>query len=155
MNTPIPQEMQAVLLETSGGASTVGRIPVPERGPGQVLLRMAAAPVNPSDLGFLKGSYGFHKPFPIVPGLEDSGTVIRAGPGLLPRLYVGKRVARATAQAAGETWAEYMVTSATTCFPLARELSLLQGATLPSDLDRAVRVLLGSTRPRRQRSRRG
>jgi NADPH:quinone reductase-like Zn-dependent oxidoreductase len=122
--------MQAVLLQASGGPLTVGQIPVPEPGPGQLLLRMAAAPINPSDLGFLKGSYGFRKPFPIVPGLEGSGTVIAAGSGLLPRFYLGKRVACGTAEASGGTWAEYMVTSATTCFPLAKKLSLEQGATL-------------------------
>lgn len=78
MNTSLPKHMQAVLLESSGGPLTVGRIPVPAPGPGQLLLRMAAAPINPSDLGFLNGSYGFRKPFPIVPGLEGSGTVIAA-----------------------------------------------------------------------------
>lgn len=130
MNTSIPKYMQAVLLEGSGGPLTVGQIPVPEPGPGQLLLRMGAAPINPSDLGFLEGSYGFRNPFPVVPGLEGSGTVIAAGSGLLPRFYLGKRVACATAEASGGTWAEYMVTSATTCFPLAKKLSLEQGATL-------------------------
>jgi NADPH2:quinone reductase len=129
VSTSIPRYMQAVLLK-SGGGLTVGRIPVPEPGPGQLLLRMTAAPINPSDLGFLKGAYGFHKPFPIVPGLEGSGTVIAAGSGVLPRFYRGKRVACATADASGGTWAEYLVTAATTCFPLARKLSLEQGATL-------------------------
>jgi NADPH:quinone reductase-like Zn-dependent oxidoreductase len=122
--------MQAVLLEASGGPLRVGPIPVPEPGPGLLLLRMAAAPINPSDLGFLQGSYGFRTPFPIVPGLEGSGTVIAAGSGLLPRFYLGRRVACGTAEASGGTWAEYMVTSATTCFPLAKKLSLEQGATL-------------------------
>lgn len=130
MKASIPKQMQAVLLEGSGGPLTVGQIPVPEPGPGQLLLRMAAAPINPSDLGFLKGSYGFRKPFPLVPGLEGSGTVVAAGSGLLPRFYLGKRVACATSGASGGTWAEYMVTSPTTCFPLAKKLSLEQGATL-------------------------
>lgn len=130
MNTSIPKYMQAVLLEGSGGPLTVGQIPVPAPGPGQLLLRMAAAPINPSDLGFLRGSYGFQRPFPIVPGLEGSGTVVAVGSGLLPRFYLGKRVACATAKASGGTWAEYMATSWTTCFPLAKQLSLEQGATL-------------------------
>jgi len=133
VNTSIPKYMQAVLLESSGGSVTVGQVPVPEPGPGQLLLRMFAAPINPSDLGFLKGSYGFPKTFPIVPGLEGSGTVIAAGSGVFPRFYVGKRVACATAKASGGTWAEYMVTSATTCFPLSKKLSLEQGATLIVD----------------------
>jgi NADPH2:quinone reductase len=89
---------------------------------------MAAAPINPSDLGFLRGSYGFQRPFPIVPGLEGSGVVCAAGPGILPRLLLGRRIA--CSAPSGGTWAEYLVTSAGTCFPLRRDLSLEQGATL-------------------------
>jgi NADPH:quinone reductase-like Zn-dependent oxidoreductase len=103
--------MQAVLLEENGERLTIGEIPVPQPGPGQVLVRIAAAPVNPSDLGFLRGSYGFQTPFPVVPGFEASGTVVAAGPGLLPRLWLGKRVACAVS-ATGGTWAEYLVTRA-------------------------------------------
>lgn len=120
--------MQAVLLGEPGGPLTLGELPVPEPRAGQVLIRMAAAPINPSDLAFLQGSYGFRKPFPVVPGLEGSGTVVAAGRGLLPRYYMGKRVA--TAQGTGGTWAEYLVAPATSCVPLARRLSFDQGATL-------------------------
>ncbi len=70
MSASIPQSMQAVLLEENSGPLTIGPIPIPRPGRGEVLIRMAAAPINPSDLGFLKGSYGFQKPFPVVPGFE-------------------------------------------------------------------------------------
>ena len=115
MSAALPTNMQAVLLEQPGGPLTVGQIPVPQAGPGQVLIRMVASPINPSDLGFLKGSYGFQRPFPIVPGLEGSGTVVAAGSGLLPRLLIGKRVA--CSAATGGAWAEYLVTPASSCFP--------------------------------------
>ncbi|HEX2994960.1 MAG TPA: zinc-binding dehydrogenase [Anaerolineales bacterium] len=120
--------MQAVLLQANGGPLIVGSLPVPTPGAGQVLVRMAAAPINPSDLGFLNGSYGFQKPFPIVPGLEGSGTVVTAGPGLLPHLLLGRRVA--CSARSGGTWAEYLVTSASTCFPLPKDLSFEQGAMM-------------------------
>lgn len=128
MQTIIPKMMQAVLLQENNGPLTVGSLPIPWPGPGQVLVRMAAAPINPSDLGFLRGSYGFQKPFPIVPGLEGSGIVVAAGSGLLPRLLVGKRVA--CSSRSGGTWAEYMVTSASTCFPLPKKLSFEQGSMM-------------------------
>lgn len=128
MNTVRPKSMQAVLLDQLGGSPTIGQLPISTPGPGQVLIRMAASPINPSDLGFLKGSYGFQKPFPIVPGFEGSGTVIAAGSGLVPRLLLGRRVA--CSAAAGGAWAEYLVTPATTCFPLVTKLSLEQAATL-------------------------
>lgn len=47
METTIPKSMQAVLLEGHDEAVTVGNITVPRPGPGQVLIRMAAAPINP------------------------------------------------------------------------------------------------------------
>jgi NADPH:quinone reductase-like Zn-dependent oxidoreductase len=120
--------MQSVLIEPNGAPITVRSIPVPRPGPGQVLIRMAAAPINPSDLGFLRGPYGFQKPLPVVPGLEGSGTVAAAGSGILPHLLVGRRVA--CSARSGGTWAEYLTTPATFCFPLPKKLPLDQGAML-------------------------
>jgi NADPH:quinone reductase len=128
MSVTIPQSMQAVMLEHPTVPLTVGQLPTPIPGPGQVLVRMAATPINPSDLGFLQGSYGFQKPFPVVPGFEGSGTVVAAGSGLLPHLLLGRRVA--CSAAAGGAWAEYLVTPATTCFPLVTKLTQEQAATL-------------------------
>ncbi len=129
MNTSIPKTMQAVLLEENGGPLTVRQVLVPRPGPGEVLIHMAASPINPSDLGFLKGGYGFQKPFPVVPGFEGSGTVVAVGPGLLPRLWMGKRVACAVS-ATGGAWAEYLVTRAMLSVPLPNNLSLEQGAMM-------------------------
>jgi NADPH:quinone reductase-like Zn-dependent oxidoreductase len=120
--------MRAVLLEANG-LLTVGQIPTPLPAAEQVLIRMAASPINPSDLGFLKGYYSSQKSFPIVPGFEGSGTVIAAGSGLLPRLWLGKRVACAVSTSGG-AWAEYLMTRAAQCVPLRHDLSLEQGATL-------------------------
>lgn len=128
MSATIPTSMQAELLKQAGGSPRVGQITTPTPGPGQVLVRMAAAPINPSDLGFLQGSYGFQKPFPVVPGFEGSGIVVAAGSGLLPHLLLGRRVA--CSAAAGGAWAEYLVTPAITCFPLVTKLSQEQAATL-------------------------
>ena len=128
MKTTIQETMLAVVLDEKDEFPRVDRIPVLQPGPGQVLVRMAAAPINPSDIGFLKGSYGFQKPFPNVPGFEGSGIVFAAGPGLLPQILKGRRVV--CSAPSGGTWAEYLVTSASTCFPLGRHLSFEQGATL-------------------------
>lgn len=127
---PIPSEMLAVTLGRYGAPVTTGRLPVPSPGAGQVLVRMAAAPINPSDLASLEGRYANRKELPTVPGIEGSGTVVAAGPGLLPRLLLGRRVACASSPDAGGTWAEYMVTSASLCVPLQRGVTLEQGATL-------------------------
>lgn len=120
--------MQAALVEQPGNSPAFGQLPVSRPGAGQVLIRVAASPVNPSDFGFMNGSYGFQKPFPVVPGFEGSGSVVAGGAGILPQLLVGRRVAFSAPD--GGAWAEYVVTSATGCIPLPRHLSLEQGAAL-------------------------
>jgi NADPH:quinone reductase-like Zn-dependent oxidoreductase len=92
---------------------------------------MAAAPINPSDLGSLSGlSYSGKRQFPFTPGLEGSGTVVEAGEGFMPRLLNGRRVACSAPLTGDGTWAEYMVTSAGSCVPLNRNVSMEQGAML-------------------------
>jgi NADPH:quinone reductase-like Zn-dependent oxidoreductase len=92
---------------------------------------MAAAPINPSDLGSLSGlSYSGKRQFPFTPGLEGSGTVVAAGEGMMPRLLNGRRVACIAPLTGNGTWAEYMVTSAQACIPLNQNVSLEQGTML-------------------------
>ena len=51
--------MQAVQLDEPNGNLTLREVPVPKPKAGQVLIRMAAAPLNLSDLGALSGlTYG-------------------------------------------------------------------------------------------------
>ncbi len=127
----IPDQMTAVVLDSYSGveALRVERRPVPKPGPNQVLVEVAASPINPSDLAFLEGRYGFKKPCPVVPGLEGAGIVVAVGAGMMGRYLLGKRVA-CLRQAVGDgVWAEYVVTSATGgALPLHRSVSLEQGA---------------------------
>jgi NADPH:quinone reductase len=130
MNFSIPSYMQAVQLDEPNGSLTLREIPVPKPGAGQVLVRMAAAPINPSDLGILRGySYGKKSEYPLTPGREGSGRVVAAGKRLLPRLLLGRRVACAVTTSSG-TWAQYALTSASQCIPLYKNTSLEQGAML-------------------------
>ncbi|MGQ0601764.1 MAG: zinc-binding dehydrogenase [Anaerolineales bacterium] len=130
MSAKIPEHMQAVQLDAYGGPLTTQQCPVPKPGPGEVLVRMAAAPINPSDLSFLQGTYATQKPLPVIPGIEGSGTVVAVGPGLFPRWLLGRRVACTSSPRAGGTWAEYMLTSASLCIPLQSTVTLEQGAML-------------------------
>jgi NADPH:quinone reductase-like Zn-dependent oxidoreductase len=123
--------MQAVQLDEPNGSLSLREIPVPRPQAKQVLIRMAAAPLNPSDLGALSGlSYSGKRQFPFTPGLEGSGTVIEAGEGMMPRLLNGRRVACTALLTGNGTWAEYMVTSAESCIPLNKNVSLEQGTML-------------------------
>ncbi len=130
MNYNIPKKMTAVILKESGSTPIISEIDVPKPGPGEVLVKMHASPINPSDLAFLAGKYGIKKPYPVVPGLEGSGVVVDAGKGILPRLWKGKKVACVAAPEYNGCWAEYMLTKAAMCVPLNKNVSLDQGAMM-------------------------
>lgn len=130
MNSLLPESMQAAQLDEDGGKLNLREIPVPHPGPGEVLVRMAVSPINPSDLGFIEGGHGYEKTFPVVPGVEGSGTVVAAGSGLLPKLLLGRRVACAKSSTGDGAWAEYMLTRASQCVPLKKNITFDQGAML-------------------------
>jgi NADPH:quinone reductase-like Zn-dependent oxidoreductase len=136
-HTPdLPAEMRAVVLseyragidDAIAGLEVVPR-PVPSPGRGEVLVRMEAAPVNPSDLLFLQGLYGVRKKLPTVPGWEGAGTVVASGGGLFARSMIGKRVACGGQSDDDGTWAGYYLVKANQCIPLHRPIDFEQGAT--------------------------
>ncbi len=133
----IPTEMQALVLnaynadpETAIRSLQFGVRPVPRLKPRQVLVKMEAAPCNPSDLLFLQRMYGVVKTLPTVPGWEGAGTVVSAG-SLMGQWLVGRRVAVGSQGDQDGTWAEYFVADAFGgCVPLHKDLDIEQGATL-------------------------
>ena len=130
MNMTIPETMQAVHLESEGGPLIVRTVHIPHPGKGEVLVKMSAAPINPSDLMRIRSITAEQDFASYIPGIEGSGTVVAAGPGLIPRLWLGKRVACSAIHQTSGTWAEYMVTSASFCFPIPKAISDEQGAML-------------------------
>jgi len=122
--------MRAIQQDEPRGTLSWREVPVPQPQAGEVLVRVAAAPINPSDLGSLSGlTYGTPRSYPFIPGVEGSGVVVAAGQSWLARFLKGKRVA-CTAARSGGTWAEYMLTSARLCLPLRQHVSLEQAAML-------------------------
>jgi len=126
----IPEKMLAVRLEKLGGSLRILTVPVPHPKQGEVLVKMAASLVNPSDLARIKSIITEEDLLTFIPGIEGSGTVIKAGKGLIPRLWLGKRVACSAIYPSSGTWAEYMVTSASYCFPIPKTISDEQGSML-------------------------
>ena len=133
----IPRQMRGVVMSDYHAELTdaidglsVGELPVPTPGRGQVLVRIEAAPCNPSDLMLLLGKYGQLKTLPSVPGWEGAGTVVASGGGLLAGWLRGKRVACAVQEDRHGTWAEYMVANAMQCIPLKKDIRFEQGACL-------------------------
>jgi D-arabinose 1-dehydrogenase-like Zn-dependent alcohol dehydrogenase len=75
--------MRAVAFTDFGAAPALTDLPVPEPGPGEVLVRVRASSVNGFDLGvlggFLKGVYEHE--FPVVLGKDFAGVVTAVGEG--------------------------------------------------------------------------
>lgn len=65
--------------------------PVPEPGPGQIVMRVRAAALNYRDHGVLRGIYGYTK-FPVIPLSDGAGEVAACGPGVT-RFKEGHRIA--------------------------------------------------------------
>jgi NADPH:quinone reductase-like Zn-dependent oxidoreductase len=76
--------MKAFAIDELGQPGSLHELPVPEPAEGQVRVRVAAAGLNPFDnavvQGFLKDRME-HR-FPLVPGMDGSGTVDAVGPGV-------------------------------------------------------------------------
>lgn len=122
--------MKAAVLAKAGQPLQISELEIPQPGPGEVLVKMYASPINPSDLAFLGGGYGIQKKYPTVPGFEGSGTVVEAGKGFLPNLWKGKKVACAASPKYNGCWAEYMVTSASSCVPISKNVTMEQASMM-------------------------
>jgi NADPH:quinone reductase len=125
----LPTEMKAILLEGPNDWK-LETIPIPQPKKGQVLIKMAYSPINPSDMAFLIGNYGLKKAFPVVPGLEGSGAVVASGGGFLANRLMNQNVACTAPNSGNGTWAEYMLTDASKCIKLKSQINLAQGAML-------------------------
>lgn len=125
----VPQTMKAVqIMDEHTRELRVHDVEMPRPGPGDVLIKVAAAPINPSDAGFLQGRSSYRQPtYPTTLGFEGSGTVVAAGSGLLARMRLGKEVGFAARLDSG-TWAEYALARATACIPKAKQVSLEQAS---------------------------
>jgi len=77
--------MVAAQFRRCGNAAEVinfAKWPIPEPGPGEVLLRMQAASLHPADRMFIAGTYRIQPQFPQVAGLVGAGLVVQCGAGV-------------------------------------------------------------------------
>jgi NADPH2:quinone reductase len=74
--------MKAIQIHATGGPEVLQlvELPIPEPGPGQVLIRVEAVGVNFIEIYFRKGTY--KATMPLIPGSEAAGTVEKLGPGV-------------------------------------------------------------------------
>lgn len=128
--------MRATWFERKGPARevlVVGRLAKPSAGAGEVLVRVMASGINPSDTKGRGGARGnVAMPFPrIVPHQDGAGVIEAVGAGV-PQARVGQRVWLFEAQLgrADGTAAEYVAIDAGKGVPLPDGVSFAEGACL-------------------------
>jgi NADPH2:quinone reductase len=117
--------MKAIRVHKFGGPEVLqlDEIADPTPGPGQVLVQVKAAGVNPVDTYIRSGTYAQSPALPYIPGGDAAGIVTALGQGV-GRLKVGDRVW--VCRAAG--YAELAACDAAMVHPLPAGLSFEQGA---------------------------
>jgi len=101
--------------------------PVPEIGPDEVLIRVAAAGVNRPDVMQRKGLYPPPQGASDIPGLEVAGEVVRVGANVRDPV-AGARVC---ALVTGGGYAQFVAAPAVQCLPVPANLSVEEAAALP------------------------
>jgi NADPH2:quinone reductase len=117
--------MKAIRVHKFGGPEVLqlDEVADPTPGPGQVLVQVRAAGVNPVDTYVRSGTYAQSPALPYIPGGDAAGVVKSVGQGV-SRLRAGDRVW--VARAAG--YAELAACDASMVHPLPAGLSFAQGA---------------------------
>ena len=121
--------MKAIQVHQFGGPEvlTLEEIPTPKPGPGEVLVHVRAAGVNPYDTYMRAGTYAVKPPLPYTPGSDAAGTVEAVGPGVT-KVKPGDRVYTATTITGA--YAEYALARESQVYPLPEKISFAQGAGL-------------------------
>lgn len=129
MTAPLPKTMTCVEIGAPGGPEVLktGTRPLPRLGPGEVLIKVAAAGVNRVDTFQRMGNYPVPDGAPDLLGLEVAGEVL-ARHDTAATWSVGDRVCALTV---GGGYAEYCPAPAAHCLPIPKGLDLVQAASLP------------------------
>ncbi len=128
-NDNLPADMTAIEISAAGDPGVLREVrwPIPNVGPGEVLIRVAAAGVNRPDCLQRRGLYPPPDGASDLPGLEVSGTVAAVADDV-SSLSTGDRVC---ALLTGGGYAEYCTAPAIQCLPIPERLDFAQAAVLP------------------------
>ena len=129
MANALPAEMTVIETRAPGGpeALVTGRRPTPAPGPGEVLIRIAAAGVNRADCLQRAGNYPLPPGASDIIGLECSGTVAALGEGVAG-WAVGDPVC---ALLSGDGYCEYTAAPAAQCMAVPDGVDLVDAGGLP------------------------
>lgn len=132
--------MKAIVVRQFGEPEVMQLEDVPDLncGPGQVLVEVRAAGVNPVDTYIRAGRYSFGN-VPYTPGVDAAGIVLAVGDGVR-QVKVGDRVY--TAGTASGAYAEMTVCEGRQVYHLPRQITFSQGAALGVPYATAYRALI-------------
>ncbi len=132
MTDTLGQTMKAAHFDMPGGPEVLRltELPMPQPGPGEVLVKVAFAGVNRPDVIQRMGYYPAPPGASPIPGLEVSGEVVALGEGA-PAELLGQMIC---ALVAGGGYAQYCLARAEMCLPVPEALSLAEAAALPETL---------------------
>jgi NADPH:quinone reductase-like Zn-dependent oxidoreductase len=152
-NTTTGLQLRSLIKKSGDLELSLAEVPIPEPGPDQVVVKVEATPINPSDLGLLlgpadmsaakgSGSGAGIKVTAKVPGQalpfiaarldqampvgnEGAGTVVKAGSSEAAQALLGKTVS----MIGGGMYAQYRLLKATDCQPLPAGTTAAEGAS--------------------------
>lgn len=136
----LPSTMLAITIPTPGGPDALrpAQVALPPVGPGDILIRVAAAGLNAPDLGQRRGSYPPPPDASPLPGLEVSGEVAALGEGVT-RWRLGDRV---VALCNGGGYAEFVAVPQGQVLPAPDGWSLAAAAALPETFFTVTQTLV-------------
>ena len=126
--------MQAIEITRFGAPEVLqlARRPVPQPGPGEVLIKVAASGVNRPDVFQRRGHYAPPPGASDLPGLEVAGELLDGDFGG-DNPFGLRHGDAACALLAGGGYAEYAVAPLAQCLPVPAGLSLIEAAALPEN----------------------
>jgi putative PIG3 family NAD(P)H quinone oxidoreductase len=128
----LPAQMTVVGISKPGGPEVL--LPetraVPSPGPGELLVKVAAAGVNRPDVAQRSGTYPPPPGASDLPGLEVAGEVVAVGPGAV-RHRVGDKV---MSLVAGGGYAQYAIAQDAQAMAVPPVLSMLEAGAIPETL---------------------
>ena len=132
--------MKAIRVHQFGGPEVLKLedAPDPHPGPGEVVIQVKAAGVNPVEAYVRTGTYASKPNLPYTPGTDAAGVVMEVGPEV-KRFKTGDRV-YTTASKTG-TYAEMALCDETTVHPMPEHVSFEQGAAMGVPYGTAYRAL--------------
>src|ERR1700757_935656 len=106
------------------------RVPRPEPGPGEILVKVEAAGVGPWDGWIRAGKSALPQPLPLILGSDLAGEIVATGPGV-SELRVGEQVYGVTNPQFIGAYAEYALASAAMVSSKPTSLTYIEAASVP------------------------